>query len=206
MYPTIRQIIEQIASESPAPGGGSVSAMAGANGAALVAMVCRLTVSKKKYEAVADEMRNILAKAEDLHERLARLVDTDSAAFDQVMAAVKMPKDTAGQQDERHQAMQAATRHATEVPLQTMRACSEALELAEAVAAKGNSNALSDAGVAALMLEAGMQGARFNVLINLGGLEDAAFAGACRKEADDLADRAFKTRTRILESIGSRLS
>lgn len=206
LFDAIHEILDEVSSASPAPGGGSVSALAGANGAALVAMVCRLTLGKKKYEHVAAEVENLLARAGELQNRLAKLAGDDSQAFEQVMAAVKMPKETPEQIEARNNALQAAYRHATTIPLETARACAEGMVLAETAARIGNTNALSDAGVASLMFEAGAQGARLNVLINLGGLEDTSFAAACRSEADTLVKQANDVRSEVLHSITKRLT
>lgn len=206
LFDAIHDILDEVSSASPAPGGGSVSALAGANGAALVAMVCRLTLGKKKYEHVAAEAEALLSRAGELQNRLAKLVGDDGQAFDEVMAAVKMPKDTPEQAEARKRALQAAYRQATSVPLETLRACAEGMQLAETAVRIGNTNALSDAGVASLMFEAGAQGARLNVLINLGALEDKAFADACRAEADSLAKATHDTRTNLLASLSKRLT
>lgn len=201
----INSILAEVASASPAPGGGSVSALAGANGAALVSMVCRLTVGKKKYLAVSEEMEQILAKSEELREQLANLFEEDSNAFDGIKAARALPKETPDQIAERQKAIQAATKVAIQVPLKTMRACGAAIELAAVVAEKGNATALSDVGVAALVLDAGARGARLNVLINLGGIEDHSFAERCLAEADTVMTQVSGCKERMLNSIEERL-
>ena len=203
--PALQEILSEISGATPTPGGGSVAAMGGANGAALLAMVCRLTIGKKKYENVSAEMEKALVQASVIQERLAALVIEDSHAYDQVMAALKLPKETAEQNAERQEAIQEATRQAIAVPLETMRVCLRGLELAELVVEKGNSNALSDGAVAALMLEAGVQGANLNVAINLNGLKDAEFAAECRNEIKTLLEKASQIKLRILEEVRQRL-
>lgn len=201
----VKEFVDEVASSSPAPGGGSVAAVAGAQGAALVAMVCRLTIGKKKYESVADEMTQILEKAENLKRQLTDLVEADTRAFDQVMAAFRMPKDDPGQIEKRRLAIQEAYLEAAKVPLQTMKACADGQQLALAVAARGNSNAASDAGVASLMFEAGAQGARLNVLINLPSIEDAAFVESCRREVEETLAKAVSGRSTIMGAVHERI-
>ena len=201
----INSILAEVASASPAPGGGSVSALAGANGAALVSMVCRLTIGKKKYLAVSEEMEQVLIKSEVLREQLANLFTEDSNAFDGIKNARALPKETPEQIAERKQAIEAATKVAIQVPLKTMRACAAAIELAAVVAEKGNATALSDVGVAALVLEAGAHGARLNVLINLSGFEDHAFAERCLAEADAVMAQVHGIKERMLGGIEERL-
>ena len=201
----LQEILNEISSAAPAPGGGSVAAIAGANGAALLAMVCRLTIGKKKYEAVAGEMEKALTQADLLQNRLASLVETDTKAFEQVMAAMKLPKETPEQIEKRRTEIQKATHYATQVPLETMRACMEGMELAQPVVQMGNTNALSDGGVAVLMLEAGMQGANLNVMINLQGIEDEEFKASCIKETSAILEKAAERKKQILEDVNSRL-
>lgn len=201
----VREFVDEVASSSPAPGGGSVAAVAGAQGAALVAMVCRLTLGKKKYESVAEEMAQILEKAENLKSQLTDLVEADTRAFDQVMSAFRMPKEDPEQIEKRRQAIQEAYHEAARIPLNTMKACADGQQLAAVVAARGNVNAASDAGVASLMFEAGAQGARLNVLINLPSLEDAGFVESCRREAEEILARAVAGRSSVLATVQERI-
>jgi formiminotetrahydrofolate cyclodeaminase len=172
---TVTQFLDELASNSPAPGGGSVAALAGAAGAALASMVCNLTIGKKKYADVQNEMTFVLQQTELLRRELALLIDKDTEAFNAVMAAFGLPKGTEQEQATRSAAIQEATRSATLIPLQVMKVCDQALAHTLTVAQKGNKNSASDAGVAALMLRAGCAGAALNVRINLGGLSDAGF-------------------------------
>jgi len=172
---TVTQFLDELASNSPAPGGGSVAALAGATGAALASMVCNLTIGKKKYADVQDEMTHVLQQTEQLRKELALLIDKDTEAFNTVMAAFGLPKGTDQEQTARSAAIQQATKSATLIPLQVMKVCDKAMMHALTVAKKGNKNSASDAGVAALMLRAGCAGAALNVRINLGSLNDADF-------------------------------
>ena len=150
---TMQAFLDMLASSSPAPGGGSVAALSGALGTALTSMVCHLTVGKKKYAEVEEEMRKVLDQAEALRVQFAELIDKDTAAFNKVMEAYALPKETSPQKALRNAAIREATKEATLVPLEVMKHCIDALALAQQVASKGNANAVSDAGVSALMLQ-----------------------------------------------------
>ncbi|HEY8175183.1 MAG TPA: glutamate formimidoyltransferase [Gemmatimonadaceae bacterium] len=166
--------VAAVASPTPAPGGGSVAAHAGALGAALAQMVAGLTIGKKKYAAVESEMKEISLQAAALVNELTSLMKRDAAAYTAVMAAYKLPGDSEADAAKKKQAVTAALLGAAEVPLETARACVRVLELAAAVAARGNTNAVSDAGVAALLAEAACRGAIYNVRINVGALNEKA--------------------------------
>ncbi|MCX6640216.1 MAG: cyclodeaminase/cyclohydrolase family protein [bacterium] len=168
----IHEYIAQTASASPAPGGGSASALAGALGASLSEMVINLTVGKKKYVDVSAELAELLPKLSTVRQELQGSIDRDTEAFNGVMAAFGLPKETEEQQKIRVQAIQNATLEATKVPLSVMAAALEALAMTVTVAQKGNKNSASDAGVAGLLLAAAIDGAALNVKINLPGLPD----------------------------------
>ncbi len=191
---------DEVASASPAPGGGSVAASAGALGAALAAMVCRLTVSKKQYAAVKDEMGDIRDRAEILRKELTELVDIDKEAFNKVMEAFKLPKG-----DERDAAVEKANKGAANVPLTVMQKSLEVLKLAKPVAAKGNENSVTDAGVAGLMAMAAVSGAGYNVRINLTGINDQDFVGKLKQESAVIIEEAEKIASEIKESVESKL-
>jgi len=182
----VDRFADEVSSDSPAPGGGSVAALAGSLGAGLSAMVANLTVGKKGYEPVWDRLSEVAERAQAVKERLVRAVDEDTEAFNAAMAAMRMPKSTPEEQQARNAALEAGYQQAARVPLETARACLEALKLSLDVALHGNTNSASDAGVAALMARAGVEGAALNVLINLGSVKDAAFKQACRGETDAL--------------------
>ncbi len=182
--PVRPDFIEQLASATPTPGGGSASAHTGAAGAALVAMVARLTVNKKKYDAVKDQMWALVEKADALRAQLTAAVDQDSAAFDAVMAAFKLPKDTPEQESARAEAVKQATYQASLVPLEAARLAVQVMGLGLQAATLGNINAISDAGVSVALGRAALTGAGLNVRINLNGLEDAVLA---RPLLDELA-------------------
>jgi glutamate formiminotransferase/formiminotetrahydrofolate cyclodeaminase len=187
--------LDALASGNATPGGGSASAYAGAAGAALVAMVARLTIGKKKYAAVEERMQGLILQAEVLRSQLAAGVQQDSTAYEQVMAAYKQPKDTPEQQVERTRQIQAATLHASQVPLNTALLALQVMELALEAVSHGNINALSDGGSAAALARAALTGAGMNVRINARDLED-------RSAAQDLLDRlaGIEQRASELES------
>jgi len=181
---TVQDFIVELASDSPAPGGGSVAALGGALGAALVAMVCRLTVNKPKYADVSEELQQTLDQAEALRQTFTRLVDRDTEVFQAVMSAFRLPKESDEQKAARSKAIQEATRGAAEVPLEVHDRTVDLIRLAHQAALKGNVNSISDAGVAAEMARTAASGAAMNVQINLGGLKDQDYVAGARQRID----------------------
>lgn len=202
---TLNSFLDDLASASPAPGGGSVAALAGALGAALTAMVCRLTIGKKKYSEVEGEVKAILVQAEALRGQFTSLVDEDTAAFNKVMEAYALPKDSEAQKTLRSAAIREATKEATMVPLEVMKHGIDAMALAENAAAKGNVNAVSDAGVSAHMLHAACESAALNVRINLKTLNDDEFVGWKTDELDSLLKTARMMLEEVQSVVASRL-
>lgn len=186
MRKTMHAFLDDLASSSPAPGGGSVAALSGALGSALTSMVCNLTIGKKKYADVDEEMKKVLGQAEHLREQFTELVERDTHAFNKVMEAFALPKETDPQKALRAAAIREATKEATLVPLEVMKHCIDALALAQTVAAKGNANSVSDAGVSAIMLHAALEAAALNVRINLKRLNDPDFVGWKEDELQSL--------------------
>jgi formiminotetrahydrofolate cyclodeaminase len=166
---------EALASGAPTPGGGCVAALSGALAAALAAMVARATAASEKFADRAEEMNEVASEADRLRAELLSLVDEDAAAFDQVMAAFRMPKETPDERAVRAEAIQRAYVSAAQPPLLVCTKSLRALELAVQVAEEGNPNAASDSGVAALLAVAALEGAALNVQINLGSIEDETF-------------------------------
>ncbi|MDY0020368.1 MAG: glutamate formimidoyltransferase [Anaerolineae bacterium] len=196
--------LEAVASAEPAPGGGAVSALAGALGAALAAMVGRLTVGKRKYAEVNDEMRVLIVKAEEIRRRLTARIEEDTAAFNAVMAAYKLPKATDEELAARNAAIQTAMIRAGEVPLSTAQDALAAMELALTVALKGNTNAISDAAAGAWMAMAGVQAAALNVRINATSVEDAAVTQAWQRELSAIYTRAESILAQVQEAAVRR--
>jgi formiminotetrahydrofolate cyclodeaminase len=199
------QFLDELASSAPAPGGGSVAALGGALGAALVSMVCNLTVGKKKYVDVEKDIKDILEKSEGLRHRLVDLLQEDVEAYTAVSQAMKMPRATDDEKSARRDAMQKALKRATEVPLQVAGACVEVIALCQPAAEKGNKNAVSDAGVAILMAEAGLRSAALNVLINLGWIDDQSFTAQKQRELDDLLAGKPALRDQVYDYVVEKL-
>jgi glutamate formiminotransferase/formiminotetrahydrofolate cyclodeaminase len=197
--PTLTAFTASVAAPTPAPGGGSVAAHAAALGAALVQMVAGLTVGRKKYAAVDAEMQQVRDDAKALGARLEALVQEDAAAYGHVSDAYKLPKEAA----ERSAKIAAALIGAAIVPLETARACADVADLALVVAERGNQNAVSDAGVAALLAAAACKGAAYNVEINVAALEDRSAGSALVNEARSLNDRVAATVANV-ESLVQR--
>ncbi len=191
--------LDDLASSSPAPGGGAVAALAGALGAALTVMVCNLTIGKKKYADVEEELKPVRTSAEELRATFAQLVESDTLAFTKVIEAYGLPKDSDPQKALRSAAVTEATKEAALVPLEVMKHCIDALALAQQVASKGNVNSISDAGVSALMLHAACEGAALNVKVNLAALADSDFVGWKLDEVGSL----LSTSRMMLEEIQS---
>jgi glutamate formiminotransferase / formiminotetrahydrofolate cyclodeaminase len=183
---SVRRFTDVLSTDSPTPGGGSVAALSGALGAALAAMVGNLTVGKKGYDAVGDEMQRVAAAGQALKDELLAAVDRDSAAYDAVMAASRLSKKSPEEEAARWTAVQRATQGATMVPLEVMRASAKVAQLAEGVAARGFKPSLSDAGVAAAAARTAVIGAYLNVRINLGDIADHAWADGVAEEAGAL--------------------
>ncbi len=198
----ITQFLDELSSNSAAPGGGSVAALAGALGAALTSMVCSLTIGKKKYEAVDAEMQKVLDQAEILRAKFTELLDKDSDAFTKVMEAMNLPKENDQQKALHSAAVQAATKEAAFLPLTIMRHCIDALALTKIVATKGTTSAVGDAGVSALMLQAACDGAALNVRLNLGMIKDVEFVGWTSKEVESLQRTCEKMSQEILAHVG----
>lgn len=201
---TLEQFLSELSSSSPAPGGGSAAALAGATGAALTAMVARLTIGRKNYQNVSAEFEALLPRADALRVELLQLLHDDATSYTRVMTAYQLPRDTDAEKETRTTAIQAALKEASEIPLRVADACAEILEMSETTAAHGNKNAASDAGAGALMAEAGLRAALLNVEINLGLIQDAAFVSKMRAAVEPLK-RAVAKRQSILDTVQTRL-
>ena len=172
---SIQNFLNELASKSATPGGGSVSALLGAQSAALTSMVCNLTIGKPKYSEVEIEMQAVLIKSENLREILTGLIKADIDVFDQLMLAYGLPKDTDDEKGLRAEVIQRVLKAATEVPLDCARACAEAIELSRCAANIGNLGAISDAGAAVMVGYSGLKIAALNVYINTGNIKDKQF-------------------------------
>lgn len=198
---SVEGFIEEVASSSPAPGGGSVSALAGALGAALVAMVGRLTAGR---DGCGDDAQGILEKAERLRFSLKESISEDTAAFNRVMEAYRLPKQTEEERRERSRAIQDALLAAARLPLRVARECLEVTQLCEWAVEHGNPNALSDAGVALQIARCGLIGALYNVAINLEGIKDREQREQIAAEREELLRRADRIAAGLEQVISSR--
>ena len=181
---TVQAFLDELASASPTPGGGSASALAAAMGAAMVSMACNLTIGREKFKEVEAELQAVQVQAEALRQELTAAVDEDTAAYSAVSAAYKLPKGTDAEKAARTTAIQAALRGATDVPLKVARAAATLLPLTEIAQRKANPNVASDARVAEMLARAGRDGAIANVEINLGSLHDTDYVMRMRAELD----------------------
>ncbi len=202
---TLEDFADETASESPAPGGGSIAAYMGALGAALGAMVANLSAHKAGWDERWEEFSDYAERGRDILDRLIGLVDEDTAAFNRIMGVFSMPKNTDEEKAARKKALQEATLYATEVPLRTMKTAAEAFDLLEAMANEGNPASVSDAGVGALAARSAVLGAQLNVRINAAGLDDRSMADALCEEAEEIACNAAAREARILDIVNSKI-
>jgi formiminotetrahydrofolate cyclodeaminase len=194
-------LLAALSSSSPTPGGGTAAALAAAMGAALAEMVAALTLSKEKYAASHDAVRPIAGAARRARQEFLWLAREDSEAYDAVVAARALPKETDSERSARVRRMAESNRLAAEVPMRTARAAVRLLATMPELAAKGNPNAVSDAGVAALFLDAATQAALLNVEINLSGADDRDFVANMRSESQRIAQEAVRLRERVLDTV-----
>lgn len=202
---TVGQFLNELASKAPVPGGGSVSALAGALAAGLVTMVCDLTIGKKQYADVESEIRGYRERAEALRARLQALLQADVEVYGRLAAAYKLPRETDEQQADRFAAIQEATAAATLVPLEIAEVTAEAVALAGPVAEKGSKLAVSDAGIAAILGEAAVHSALLNVKINLPTLEDEAFVAEVRRRMARATAGLAEKRAAIMRVVEERI-
>lgn len=202
---TCKGFAEETASESPAPGGGSISAYAGALGAALGTMVANLSSHKAGWDARWEEFSDWADKGQALMSELLMLVDEDTEAFNRIMDVFAMPKGTDAEKAARSKALQEATLYATQVPLRTMKASVKVFDIVKAMAAQGNPNSVSDAGVGALMARSAVLGAMLNVKINAAGLKDRSVAEELIGEAERIAREAEKLEKEVLEIVHEKI-
>ena len=201
----LKEFAAETASESPAPGGGSISAYMGALGAALATMVANLSSHKRGWDDRWKEFSDVAEKGQALIRELIALVDEDTAAFNRIMDVFAMPKGTPEEKAARDKAMEEATLYAASVPLKTMEASLKALPLALEMAEKGNPASASDAGVAALAAVAGIRGAALNVRINSAGLTDKAPAQPLLARAEAIIAEALALQDRVLAAVNAHI-
>jgi len=202
---SIQTFLDDLASERPTPGGGGAAAVSGAIGAALVSMVANLTIGKKNYEAVWQDLEAVNAKAVALRADLIRAIDEDVVAFNAVMGAYGLPRATDNEKAKRAAAIQAALKDATLAPLRAVKACFEVIRLSAAAAEKGNLNVISDAGVAVLSANAGLRSAALNVFINAKAIKDRDFAEKQIAEVNALLAQAAATTETVYQTVRTKI-
>ena len=202
---TVVQFLDALASSAPAPGGGSAAALSGALGAALVSMVCNLTLGKAKYADVQDDISALVEKSEALRHLLVDLLEADVEVYTGVSRAYKMPRKTPEAKAARTAAIQEALKEAAKVPMQVAEACVQVLDLCTPAAELGNINAVSDAGVAALLAEAGLRSAALNVIININAIRDATFSDALRDELNALLEGKPALKDQVYDLVVDKL-
>lgn len=201
----VQTFLDELAGKSSTPGGGSAAAVMGATGAALISMVCNFTVGRKGYEEVEPAMRELLDASEDLRGRLTAMIHRDVEAFDRVMAAYGMPRDTDSQKAARSTAIQEALKVAADVPLECARLCAAVIRLAAPTARDGNRNVISDAGVAVLAVEAALRSAALNVYVNLGAIKDADFVRSRNDQLETILAGTRELTEEVYELVRSKL-
>jgi formiminotetrahydrofolate cyclodeaminase len=203
---SVEKFLDDLASGNPTPGGGSAAAIMGAMGAALVSMVCNVTIGKKGYEAVEAEMRSVLSESERVRRRLTAMVAEDIAAFDSILAAYKLPKSTEEDKAVRAAAIQAGLRRATEVPLDCARVCAEVIALSRRASEQGYLNVISDGGVGVLAGYTGLRSAALNVYINAPALKDRVFAAQATAELEKLLEFCGAESEAVYKIVRDKLS
>ena len=194
-----KEFVEELSTNSPAPGGGSVSALAGALGAALSSMVAALSHEKKELLDLKPEMNEIGIEAQKLKDRLSFLVDEDTNAFNKVMDANRLSATNDEEQSAKNQAIEIANKYAIEIPMETAKKCFRVIELADTLVEKGNPNSVSDAGVAAEVALAGVSGACMNVLINLASIDDESYCDDMKDKVEDIMEKAESLQKVVFE-------
>lgn len=180
----LEKLLSDLSSNAPTPGGGTVAGLAGAVSAALVSMVCNLTIGKKRYQQFEDEIKKDLAGAEKLREEFTLLAEKDAEVFNEVMEAYKLPHESEEDKITRKSAVEEVSKRASLVPMDVLRRCETMACLCRSVALKGNENSISDAGVAAILAHAAAQSSSLNILINLSTISDEDFIGKLKSEQE----------------------
>ena len=198
---TLQEYFNELSSNAPTPGGGNVAALCGVLSSSLGIMVCNLTIGKKKYAEVEQEMISLKEKLENKQKRFIELGQIDNASFDKVMEAFKLPKETEQEKDARSKAIESATIGATTAPMDVIQTSKALLPILEIIIDKGNKNSLSDAGVAAALVRTAAHGAYLNVLINCSSLNNQTIANELKKTADILIEEVIRTSDRLVEQV-----
>jgi methenyltetrahydrofolate cyclohydrolase len=202
---SVEKFLDDLSSGAPTPGGGSAAAIMGAMGAALVSMVCNVTIGKKGYEGVDAELKLVLEQSEKLRRRLTELVAEDVAAFSGLMAAYKLPKASDQEKTSRAEAIQRSLRAATETPLDCARACAQVIALSRRAGEHGYSGVISDAGVGVLAAHTALRSAALNVFINVPALKDRVFAEAAAAELEKILESSAQESEAVFALVRGKL-
>lgn len=202
---SIQLFLDELASKAATPGGGSAAAVMGAQSAALISMVCNLTIGKPKYAEVETEMQALLNKSEALREKLTGMIKADIDVFNRLMACYGLPKETDEEKSVRSEAIQLVLKEATDVPLACARACAEAIELSRIAANKGNPAVISDAGTAVMSGYSALKSSALNVYINAGSLKDRTFADAKLAELETILEGADRIAEEVYQLVKAKL-
>jgi methenyltetrahydrofolate cyclohydrolase len=202
---TLQKFLDNLASKSATPGGGSAAALMGAQGAALVSMVCNLTIGKPKFAVVETELQEVLEKAESLRCQLTWLIQADIDVFNRLMSKYALPKESDDEKSIRSAAIQEVLKEATEIPMQCVHACVEVIHLSKIAAEKGNSNAVSDAGAAVMAAYGGLKSSALNVYINAGSLKDGSYVAAKLKELESAMEGIDKVIDSVYQIVRAKL-
>ena len=202
---SVQQFLDELASRKATPGGGSAAAVMGAQSAALISMVCNLTIGKPKYAEVEEEMQTLLLRSESLREKLTGMIKADVDVFDKLMACYGLDKDSEEEKAERSAQIQSVLKQATIVPLECAKACAEAIELSRIAAEKGNTGVISDAGVAVMAGYGALKSAALNVYINTGSIKDKEFANSKLAELEQILNGAEVATEEIYQIVKAKL-
>ena len=198
---TLKIFLEETASNTPVPGGGSIAALSAGLASALTEMVANLTIGKKNYEDLEEEMKSIVKETSKYRERFIEDIDRDSDSFNEVMAAFKLPKGTEEEKEIRKNSIETAMKNAALVPLEVAKNALDMMSLVEKVIEKGNKNAVTDGAVAAMMARTAVLSALYNVKINLGSIKDAVFVEKVGKEVEQIEENAWKIEKDLLGKV-----
>lgn len=201
----IASFLDELASKASTPGGGSVAALSGALGAALISMVCNLTIGKEKYRGVEDEVKRILADSERLRHEMSQQIEADSRVLGELMAAYGLPRNTEEEKQKRAGLLQERSKAAIEVPLRVARGCAQIMDLSTRAVEVGSTMAISDVGVAVLLADSGLHSAILNVQINLPVLKDKDFAQRIQEEIDGLLAGKAELREEVVKKVEAKL-
>jgi len=199
---SINDFLKELSSSAPVPGGGSVAALSASLASALTAMVANLTIGKKGFEEVNDEMEKISQESSHYREKFLKDIDKDAEAFNKVMDAFKLPKSIPEEIDKRKQVIQEEFKNAALVPLEVAKDAVKLMEFTSKVVEKGNNNAISDGAVATMMARTAVLGALYNVKINLQSIKDEDFVSQISKQVNELELKAIEEEKKILSSVG----